>query len=375
MKKQFCTVFALGIVIFTALSVSACNFKFGKRTPEKMAEPVKMEVTAPESVSEVKETQKPFDIIATMDTESNAKNLVWVGTFQLIWNDLIDELIKRPVEFIGTKSDMADKLNKKAFTTEDLSESAYYKKFGLASPEMKEEVKKGIKEKFNETSDIIDKFDFTPAYNKYFLYAMLKKDFQYLHPFDKLAEGEFKGSVGNVKYFGIDGNSQSNLRSNISVLFYNNSNDFAVSIKSKGDDIIYLYRTNDNKTFDLLYTDMLEKAKTYDGDKYMTKEDRFKAPIIEFKKERSFNEICNKPIQNTDFIIMQALETVQFKMNETGVKLKSEAGMMMGCTSVAPQYRKQPRYFYYNDRYIIFLEEQGKKPYFAMKVEDAKELQ
>ena len=375
MKKQICTAIALVIAVLTALSVSACNFKFSKRTPEKMAEPVKAEVNIPNEVSPAKEASKPFEILATMDSTSNAKNQVWVGTFQLIWNDLIDELIKRPVEFVETKSDMADKLNKKSFTTDDLSDSAYYKKWGLASFEMKDEIKKGIKEKFNETSDILDKFDFTPAERKYFLYAMLKKDFQYLHPFDKLEDAEFKGSNGKVKYFGIDGNSQGKLRANINVLFYNNSNDFALSIKSKGDDIIYLYRTDDTKTLDLLYADMLNKAKAYDGDKYMTSEDRFKAPVIEFKKERTFGEICNKPIKNTDFIISQALETVQFNMSETGVKLKSEAGMMVGCTSVGPQYRKQPRYFYFNNRYILFLEENGKKPYFAMKIEDAKELQ
>ena len=204
---------------------------------------------------------------------------------------------------------------------------------------------------------------------------MLKKDFQYPYSFDKLEDAEFKGSTGNVKYFGIKGNTDSDVRGNIFVLFYNDDNDFAVTIKSKGDDIIHLYRTDDEKTFDVLYKEMLAKSNQYTGDKFLTNEDRFKAPVIEFKKERSFDELCNKPIVNTDFMIAKALETVQFNMSETGVKLKSEAGMMTKCTSVGPQFRKQPRYFYFNNKYIIFLEEKDKIPYFAMKVEDAKALQ
>ena len=37
---------------------------------------------------------------------------------------------------------------------------------------------------------------------------------------------------------------------------------------------------------------------------------------------------------NSDFMISQAIETIQFKMDEAGVKLKSEAAMIVGCTSV-----------------------------------------
>ena len=375
MKKQLSVFFTLGIGIILALSVGGCNSEINNN-PINTNTSVNVEKPADNpAIDKNKNTVNSFEILPTMDTVSNAKNQVWVGTFQLVWNDLIDELIKQPVEFVGTKSDMADKLNKKSFTTNELSDSAYYKKWGLASFEMKDEIKKGIKEKFNETSDILDRFDFSPAPDKYFLYAMLKKDFQYLYSFKKLDADKFNGSKGNVKYFGIKSSSDEDARNNINVLFYNNNNDFAVSLRSKGNDIIYLYRTNDNKTFDKLYTDMLDKAKTYDGDKDMTSEDRFKAPVIEFKKERIFDELCNKPIKNTGFIISQALETVRFNMDETGVKLKSEAGMMVEKAIIAVPTKPEPRYFYFNDRYVIFLEESGKKPYFAMKIEDAKELQ
>ena len=361
--KKFWVLLLFSAIICTT-SAYAFNWKFWAWGRQSAA------VTTEKTVTVTK--KDGLEIIPTMDTVSNSKNTVWVGTFQLIWNDLIDEIIKRPVEF-GVASPMADSLNKKAFTVDDLEESSYYKKLALASPKVKKEIEKAIKEKFNETSDILDKFDWTPAQGKYILYAMLKKDFEYIKPFDKLEDGEFKGSQGKVKYFGINDDSNRSLRSTVNVLFYNGKNDYAISLKSKQGDTVFLYGTDDEKTFDVLYKNMQSKAKTYTGSHNFGKDDEFKAPLIELKAEREFPELCNKPIKYSDYMISKAIETVQFKMNETGVKLKSEAGMMVELTC-APGYRPEPRYFYFNDRYIIFLQEKS-KPYFALKVEDAKSLQ
>jgi len=367
MKKRISLLLALSLMFITGLSASACLKFWDKPVKEIHIEKVPVQTA---------NKTEDFEILPTMDTLSTATNQVWVGTFQLIWNDLIDEIVKHPVEFVGTKSLMADNLNRREFTVEDLSESSYYKKLGLASPEMKREIETGIKEKFNETSDILHMFDWTPAPDKYILYAMLKKDFQYLVPFDKLDDDNFNGSSKKVKYFGINKDSSWNLRNTIDVLFYNDRNDFAVSLKSKQGDTVYLYRTDDIKTFDRLYSDMLEKSSVYQGKKYLAKIDEFKAPMIEFKTEREFRELANKPIKNSNFLISKAIETVQFKMDETGVKLKSEAGIMM-LTSAAPGLKNEPpRYFYCDGKYVIFMLDKGRsKPYFALSVSDAAKIQ
>ena len=357
--KKYCLLIALAVIFTSCLSVYAKNFFFWKKPKAEISD-TKCDKAA------------DFEILPTMNTVSNAKNTVWVGTFQLIWNDLIDEIIKNPVKF-NTPSEMADNLNQKEFTTDDLKDSSYYKKLGLASKELKIEIENAIKEKFNEKSDILHKFDWSPAPNKYILYAMLKKDFQYIKTFDKLPNDEFKGSKGEVQYFGIDKNSPNSLRYTVKVLFYNSPDDFAVLLRSKQGDNVYLYRTDDNKTLDILYSDMKSKSDKYMGLRSFGKKDELKIPLIDFKKEKCFSEICNKPIKGTDFIIGQALETIQFKMDEAGVKLKSEAGMMVGCTCT-PSFRDEPRYFYFNNKYVIFLQEKD-KPYFAMKIEDAKALQ
>ena len=71
-----------------------------------------------------------IEVLPTMNTRTNAQDRVWVGTFQLVWNDFIDRIVFNPIRFReGTPAYVAE-LNKKAFTTEDISEKSYYKYAG-----------------------------------------------------------------------------------------------------------------------------------------------------------------------------------------------------------------------------------------------------
>ena len=98
-------------------------------------------------------------------------NTIWCGTFQLIWNDLKNDLAKQDITFTPQKQ-IVKNLNEETFTTKDISEQYYYKKVGTPSIQLKEEIEKAIKEKFNETSDILDQFDWDKKSKEdYFLYV------------------------------------------------------------------------------------------------------------------------------------------------------------------------------------------------------------
>ena len=61
-------------------------------------------------------------------------------------------------------------------------------------------------------------------------------------------------------------------------------------------------------------------------------------------------------------------------MDNTGVKLKSEAGMIASTTALLPA--EEPRFFYFDDTFVVFLKEKGKnKPYFALRVHDISNFQ
>lgn len=309
-----------------------------------------------------------IEVLPTMNTQSTAQNRIWVGTFQLVWNELTDKIVKAPVKFLDFDSQMANNLNQKQFKKSNLNEKSYYVKSGIVSPALKAEIEKNIKSKFHETSDILKMFDFTYNPEKIFVYAMLKKDFRFTNAFDKLATGNFGNSQEKVKYFGINDNSNQKLYKNVSVLFYNDDNDFAVKLYTKGKDEVLLYRTNDDKTFDKYYAELNDKTAKYSGDKNFVKNDTLTIPDIKLYQETSFNELEGHQIVGTNMQIDKTIETVDFRMNNKGVKLKSEAAIMLRCMSLAP---RDGRDFTFNNNFVLFLIEKDQNtPYYAMKVSD-----
>ena len=309
-----------------------------------------------------------IEVLPTMNTQSTAQNRIWVGTFQLVWNELTDKIVKAPVKFLDFDSQMANNLNQKQFKKSNLNEKSYYVKSGIVSPALKAEIEKNVKSKFHETSDILKMFDFTYNPEKIFVYAMLKKDFRFPNAFDKLATGNFGNSQEKVKYFGINDNSNPKLYKNVNVLFYNDDNDFAVKLYTKGKDEVLLYRTNDDKTFDKYYAELNDKTAKYSGDKNFVKNDTLTIPDIKLYQETSFNELEGHQIVGTNMQIDKTIETVDFRMNNKGVKLKSEAAIMLRCMSLAP---REGRDFTFNNNFVLFLIEKNQNtPYYAMKVSD-----
>ena len=86
-----------------------------------------------------------LDVLPTMSSESIYNNRLWVGTFQLVWNDLMDELVHGNVEFEGGTPQVVKVLNKKEFKASDISDRDYFKIWGKASFDLRDNIVKGIK--------------------------------------------------------------------------------------------------------------------------------------------------------------------------------------------------------------------------------------
>ena len=313
-----------------------------------------------------------IDVLPTMQSKTNVQDRVWVGTFQIVWNDFMDKIAFNQIKFPGGTPVIVNELNKQEFTIEDLNEKCYYKYVGKIKKNTKKVIAKAIKKKFKETSDILDKLDLTPDKNKFIVYAMLKKDFEFVNPFDKLGKSAFRDT--EAEYFGIDGHSDKILDEGVKVLFYNNPSDFAVLLDTNGKDEVYLYKTPSTNTFNYVWADLLKKESSFDGNTKFNDVDELKVPNIKFFEEKSFDEVTGKRIKGTNLVIDQALETIKFEMNNTGVKLKSEAAITAMMTALAPP--EEPRMFYFDDTFVVFLKEKGKeKPYFALRVYDINNFQ
>lgn len=359
--KKLCITMAILFAAITCISPNVFAQPETQQVPEA-------ETPSAEPVVEVKD----IDILATINQKSSSPNRIWVGTFQIVWNEFMDNLVYGPINFADFNSGMARELNKQSFKKTYISENSYYTKYGVVSPDLRKTIEEGIKAKFDETSDILDLYDWTYKPDQIFIYAMLKKDFKFLNAFDKLAPGGFAKNYNSVDYFGINDKSDKKLYKNLNVMFYNSDNDFAVKLYTKNNDTVVLYRTNDDKTFDKYYADINKKAKKYNGNKKFNKDDKLRIPDINLYQQTSFKELEGHDIKGTNLRIGDTIETIDFKMDNEGVKLKSEAAIIAKMCALPIA---KGRYFYFTDNFVLFLVEKNKKsPYYAMRVTDVETL-
>ena len=328
---------------------------------------------------EEKITTKNMNIALSLEDEVKP-NTAWCGTFNLIWNDLKNNLAKQDIVFIKGQPKIVDNLNKGTFTANYLSENSYYKVCDIKTLELKKKIEKDIKDKFNEKSSILDDFEWS-AENagdgpNYFLYAMLKKEFEFTKVFTKLENGMF-GKHKNVKYFGINHTTKEEVREQVQVLYYNSEKDFAVKLITKTDDEVILSKGTTKTTFKSIYQEILEKEQSYQGAKYFKKNDILKVPNISFNLKEELKELQMQSFyfsNGQSYHIEKAMQTIEFELNEKGGKIKSEAGMDVKNDSA--MIEDKPRKFVIDSTFTIFLKEKGKDlPYFAANIEDISQVQ
>ena len=323
--------------------------------------------------TQIKETEG-INTIATLEDEVT-QNTIWCGTIQLIWNDLKNDLAKQDILF-NPQIEMVENLNKGTFSTRDLSERYYYKKLGKPTVNLKQEIENAIKDKFNETSNILEDFDWNNNENdSYFLYAMLKKEFQFEHKFEELENGKF-AEAEDVKFFGINANNNNEeLRDQVEVLYYNSKDDFAIKLDTRQDDEVILCKNPQGNTFNEIYTNILNQERNYHGEDDLQSGELLKIPNIKLAEKHEFTELENKPFTfstGEQYYIEKALQTIEFTLDKTGGRVESEAGMMANKTSIIVE----PREFSVDNTFAIFLiEEDRQNPYFAAKIDDITKFQ
>lgn len=322
---------------------------------------------------ELKET-KGVEVVPTLSDKVSA-DTSWCPTFQLIWNDFKNDIVKEDIKF-DEKSDILDNLNKEDFTTKDISDNYYYKIYGRKNLELKNKIETAIKEKFNQTSDILDQFDWSndaldsgeDVIDRYFLYSMLYREFEFNKKFDTFND-KFK-EIENVKYFGIikDNNE---IRDQIKVYYYNDENDFAIKLITKNNDEVIVIKNPKGETFEEIYNNIKGKETTD-----FNSDDNFMMPKIDFNVLREYNELENRKIETVDgiYTIEKAIQSIRFSLDEKGGKVKSEAGMDVKFETTASD--KKIRNFYVDDTFALLLKESNKeKPYFALRVDDISKFQ
>jgi len=321
-------------------------------------------------------------ILPSIDDEVE-DNSMWCWTFQLVWNDMVNEVVKQDVVFTPQLK-IVENLNKQTFKKRELSPTSYYAKFWLLTLDLKDEIEKWIKNKFNETSNVLNQLDWSNVpqsdsyYNwkkraRYWFYAMLKKIFKFENVFDELDSWRFNNKHDNIKYFWIKWTSDSKLYKQVYIYYYNSDNDFAVFLKTKEGENVILARWVSWNSFMDIYNNILKNRVEYKWNHYFTKNDYLKVPELSIKTLAEFTELEDKEFTTVGGIwkIEKALQTIELKLDEKWWEIKSEAWIMAEIEDSELPMVEEHRYFYFDQPYIIMLKESDKDlPYFAAQISD-----
>ena len=313
--------------------------------------------------------------VVTSLEDTITDNAIWCGSFNLAWNDLRDHVAKNDIVFNPQPVEV-NNLNNGTFTKSDLSESGYYTKYGKKTPELKAEIEKQLKDKWNINSDILNDFTWEKDSDDDFIYAILYKVFTFPNKFNKLDNGMFNGN-GEYKYFGIIDKTDPKVRNQVTVLYYNNDEDFAIKVLTNQKDELIFSRGNIETNFLDIYRSIMKKSTGFTGKTSLNSDDEVKIPYIDLKVKKEFDNLENKLFLYSDeseHYIDKAIQTINLTIDESGGKIKSEAGISTRKNAVAVPTDK--RYFYLNKTFTMFMKESNKDlPYFAAKFSSLDEVQ
>ena len=371
-------------IIVGVIAVILISLLFMKQTPSYEDKSTTTTTAVPgQGGSEDLTKTEVIGIVPTMYDTVN-QDAAWAPAFELIWHDLKNKYVHQDITWDGQPA-IVDNMNKEYFKENMINPDYLFKVADYKTLDLKAKIEKGIKEKFNQESDVLKEVDWSDAAldhgpgeeRRILLYAMLYREFEYLNPLDELQNAPFK-NVESVRYFGYDRASDPKLADQIEVLYYDKTtdkNDYMIKINTKNGDELYFIMNPNGLTFNDIWANAKNKAKDYTGNKKFTVDDYLKIPYMEFDVKREYSELYNHVFYNKDgtewFDIQKALQTVQLKIDNKGGKVKSEAVIdtKNGITSVGKE--PEHRYFYFNDTFALFIKEKGKDvPYFATRVDN-----
>ena len=92
-------------------------------------------------------------------------------------------------------------------------------------------------------------------------------------------------------------------------------------------------------------------------------DDLLAVPNVVADEEAAFSELEGRTVAGTGRFVRSALQAIEFRMDEKGVKLKSEAALSLGCSA---HVRVEPRLLILDPPFAVVMKRVGApQPYFV----------
>lgn len=304
-------------------------------------------------------------------------NLVYCSTFQLAWNELKDNIIKGNIIIDGNPAG-ANFLNEGLSRKNDISEKYYVAMAGYNKDNIIGKINRKLKEKFGASAPKVTEKLVYPE--DILAYSYLNVDLQFMYKFNELNQPiNFKNTKVNA--FGIKkyNYSDAKIGNQVNILYYKNDSDFIINLKTQNskDEIILANIDPQNTLLDTI-NDVNSRVKVPQK-QGLNIDDTLEIPVIHLYAKKDFSEFENRRLLNSGFEqyeIAKAVQDINFNLDNSGAKLKSEAEITVKITARNPNMNpKKQKHLIFNKPFLLMLKQQGKTyPYFAMWIDNSNML-
>lgn len=294
------------------------------------------------------------------------KNVLWCATFQIAW-DAASRHFGRPLR-LQPACKLVDSLNRSPFNSKWIDGESIFCASGTVGEGVLDRIDQGAHAK-KTRSKLLGNLRKISQSDDLVFYALLTKNLEFENPFGKLG----KWNVGKraVPWFGFTPKQQNTgtLLKQVGVHHYAAKNNFVIELKSKqtGDQLLLAKLPEAPATAADASRAALKHLRADPSDAKW--DDLLAVPNVVVDEKVSFCELEGRTVLGTGRFVRSAMQTIDFRMDEKGVKLRSEAAISLGCSA---SMRVDPRLMILDPPFAIVMKRKNApQPYFVAWIANA----
>jgi hypothetical protein len=326
------------------------------------------------------ESLKRTVIVPTLDSPCPpGKNVIWCSSFQLAWSEVRDEVIGAPLEVVGAQ-DTAVRLNTAKQSSSDLESRSLYAVGGRIEDGVISQIERDMAAKF--PSHVLPVFNDSDSGILAYSYLTAGVAFQHAFEQTKLAFRDSRGEATSVEAFGVWNllERYDKIRKQVEILYCRQVSDGDERVAECVVDlckdsrpyqvIVAMVEPKGSLVETLGYirlrVDDFGKSVAYKSESQLHRVDDLRVPEMFWRIDHRFQELIGKVVGNVGIPIVEAMQTIEFRLDRNGAVLESEARFAVAAI---------PREFEFDRPFLVYMQKRGaEQPFFVMWVDNAELL-
>jgi len=295
------------------------------------------------------------------------RNTLWCASFQIAWDNAAARY-GTPLRLLpGSK--LADGLNKKRFDPNAIDSASIVTVEGYANTDFYKKIAEKKSRSSGGASKVVKALKASAQPTDFVFYAKLEKELHFGVPFGKL--GAVKLGDHSVPWFGFTPEQLNTepLLQQVGIHHYQSETDFVIELFSKEseDQLLLVKFATPPKTLEEARQKSLQRVLKQPP--FADGRDLLAVPNLSIEEMDHFSALEGCSVVGQTVILRKALQSIDFKMDEKGVKLRSESTLSFGCSM---QKHIKPRLLVLSPPFAVILKRKNAtQPYFMAWIGNA----